>query len=288
MVYLLQNTETKNLKIGYCSHNNSKSRAKACQTYSENEIVCLYDVPGDISLERYFHEKFKNLRIRNEWFKFSEEIITEFENRLFCLKNSDKYIDMVLKKFIKLEVCGATKGKLQFKTLVDRIDKLNHDWVFYFKHSEIFEKFKNNFTSKDYNQKCEFVFNLIKDVDDVKCDSVIYQEITKRKCEHYIYSSVWPSSFIVLLGCKFNDDETKNVDKHYIETNADYERKIKYAHDNYWLESIEFAGIKNLNYRTYDESDVFECKEDMFYRDIDDNSFISNKEIHEHFDQLNK
>lgn len=79
-LYLMQNVETKDLKIGIS--NDSCRRQKELQNTSGRQIEILYVIPQKSNLELTLHEKFSHLRLMGEWFKYDKSIIDEFEKLL--------------------------------------------------------------------------------------------------------------------------------------------------------------------------------------------------------------
>lgn len=78
-VYLIQNTKTKNLKIGFSK--NPKSRLSTLNLASDVELILLDCFKGTMNDERNLHEKYDSMRMNSEWFEYSEEIVDHFENK---------------------------------------------------------------------------------------------------------------------------------------------------------------------------------------------------------------
>lgn len=74
MVYFIQNTDTKHIKIGYSD--NVKKRFSQLQTTSPQELTILTMCEGGIELEKELHNKFNDYYVRGEWFNPSEELIS--------------------------------------------------------------------------------------------------------------------------------------------------------------------------------------------------------------------
>ena len=74
MIYLL--TDGTNLKIGFT--NNIAKRLKQYQTHSST-ISLISHKEGNKYDEYLLHDKFKMYRIKNEWFKYSDELINYFK-----------------------------------------------------------------------------------------------------------------------------------------------------------------------------------------------------------------
>ena len=79
-LYLMQNIETKDLKIGIS--NDPERRKRDLQNTNGREIEILYVIPRKSNLETTLHEKFSHLRLMGEWFKYDQSIIDEFEKLL--------------------------------------------------------------------------------------------------------------------------------------------------------------------------------------------------------------
>jgi hypothetical protein len=66
-------------KIG--RSDNPKKRAKALDHFAlPVEIVCIIDAGNGQRLEQFYHNIFKEYRIRNEWFKLPDEAIDQMLN----------------------------------------------------------------------------------------------------------------------------------------------------------------------------------------------------------------
>lgn len=74
MIYFIQNTETKHIKIGYSD--NVRRRLSDLQVTSPHELSILTICEGDIELEKELHNKFNDYYVRGEWFNPSEELIS--------------------------------------------------------------------------------------------------------------------------------------------------------------------------------------------------------------------
>ena len=74
MIYFIQNTETKHIKIGYSD--NVRNRLSSLQTTSPHELAILTICEGGIEVEKELHDKFNNYYVRGEWFNPSEELIS--------------------------------------------------------------------------------------------------------------------------------------------------------------------------------------------------------------------
>lgn len=83
-IYLIQNSNTSNVKIGFAT--NPCNRLRTLQTATDCELILLKTIDGTIKKEKLLHKKFKSYLIRNEWFLFSDEIKLHFGlvNELVC------------------------------------------------------------------------------------------------------------------------------------------------------------------------------------------------------------
>lgn len=79
-VYLIENSATKSLKIGYS--NNPTKRFKALQTGSSTPLKLLATIKGDRHKETELHHQFKHLRLGGEWFRYDKRIIKAFKKRI--------------------------------------------------------------------------------------------------------------------------------------------------------------------------------------------------------------
>ena len=69
---VILNKDSNHIKIGYS--NNPEKRLKALQTGNSNNLEILHIMNGDIKFERLIHFKFKQYKIRNEWFEYHSNI----------------------------------------------------------------------------------------------------------------------------------------------------------------------------------------------------------------------
>jgi hypothetical protein len=74
MIYFIQNTDTKHIKIGYSD--NIRRRLSELQITSPHELTILTICEGGIEVEKELHDKFNNHYVRGEWFSPSEELIS--------------------------------------------------------------------------------------------------------------------------------------------------------------------------------------------------------------------
>jgi hypothetical protein len=78
MIYFLQNTYTKHIKIG--SSNDVLSRLYDTQSANSYPIILLGIMPGNLLIERQVQAKFVKYKIRGEWFE-PDETIMEYINK---------------------------------------------------------------------------------------------------------------------------------------------------------------------------------------------------------------
>jgi hypothetical protein len=74
LIYFIQAGDDGPVKIG-CAENVEKRRS-ALQTAHHDVLRILRSFPGERGVERSLHERFSNLRIRGEWFRFAPEMLT--------------------------------------------------------------------------------------------------------------------------------------------------------------------------------------------------------------------
>lgn len=78
-LYLFYNKESNLLKIGRSGR--TKSRHKEVCKSEGTELEILFDIPGIGYTELSVHEKFKDLRVKGEWFKYDESIINFYKEK---------------------------------------------------------------------------------------------------------------------------------------------------------------------------------------------------------------
>jgi hypothetical protein len=65
------------VKIGYSTK--ALKRLKNLQTSHSRTLKIIGTMPGSIRLEKQLHKKFRRLRVRNEWFRYTKEIARYIE-----------------------------------------------------------------------------------------------------------------------------------------------------------------------------------------------------------------
>lgn len=73
MIYFIQAETTNLVKIGYTS--DIRCRLADLQAASPFPLTVMSTMPGDISDEHRLHARFKRLRVHNEWFQLSNELL---------------------------------------------------------------------------------------------------------------------------------------------------------------------------------------------------------------------
>jgi Meiotically Up-regulated Gene 113 (MUG113) protein len=73
MIYFIENTRTRAIKIGYTKRN-PEGRLRALQTGSCDPLKILSVCPGHITDETYLHLKFQHAWIHGEWFSPVDEL----------------------------------------------------------------------------------------------------------------------------------------------------------------------------------------------------------------------
>lgn len=79
-LYFMQNTRTKDVKIGFSKH--PRCRLKVLQTGCPGQIELLGCIECNRSEERQWHEKLKEFRIHGEWFRGEPRVLEEIERAL--------------------------------------------------------------------------------------------------------------------------------------------------------------------------------------------------------------
>jgi hypothetical protein len=73
MIYFIQGTITKNIKIGFTSR---PFVYRFNSITSSDELICLKTMEGGQDIEYQLHQKFAADRLHGEWFKPSKELLT--------------------------------------------------------------------------------------------------------------------------------------------------------------------------------------------------------------------
>lgn len=78
MIYLIADKERKYCKIGHSK--NPKNRLITLQIGSPVEVEIILTKEGTCETEKFLHEKFKQYKLRGEWFIFNTEIVDYIRN----------------------------------------------------------------------------------------------------------------------------------------------------------------------------------------------------------------
>ncbi len=73
MIYFVHNKTRNAVKIGFSE--NSERRFLALQTVSLDDLKLIGEIEGDRTVEKLLHQRFKEFRIRGEWFLASHELM---------------------------------------------------------------------------------------------------------------------------------------------------------------------------------------------------------------------
>ena len=76
MIYLIENTVTHHLKIGFS--NNVKKRLATLNTSSPHRLILLGTIEGSMQDEKELQKRFDFCRVNGEWFEFKNQIINYF------------------------------------------------------------------------------------------------------------------------------------------------------------------------------------------------------------------
>jgi hypothetical protein len=75
VVYFIKNLTTNSIKIGYTG--NIEHRLSCLQTGNDCELKVIKTIKGNLQTETQLHNKFAEYHIRGEWYKISEEQISD-------------------------------------------------------------------------------------------------------------------------------------------------------------------------------------------------------------------
>lgn len=77
MIYVILNSSKTFCKIGYS--NNPNKRLVELQTGNPEELVLIRTYEGIKALEKHIHFRYKHLNVKNEWFKYSIELLEDLD-----------------------------------------------------------------------------------------------------------------------------------------------------------------------------------------------------------------
>ena len=78
-VYFIQEETLKNIKIGFTSSHPEK-RMRTLSVANSQKLSFIGFILSDKKKEKWLHNKFKHLHIRNEWFKPGEDLLAFINN----------------------------------------------------------------------------------------------------------------------------------------------------------------------------------------------------------------
>jgi hypothetical protein len=98
-VYLINELNTNNYKIGISKKPTSEGRIKNLQTGNHNELITIYEIKSKCytTLEKTLHRTFKYEHLRGEWFELKNpdviiEEINKINNNLELLLENMTYL----------------------------------------------------------------------------------------------------------------------------------------------------------------------------------------------------
>lgn len=100
MIYIIKEKTSNFCKIGYSK--NVKIRLRKMQSDNPRELILLKTYEGDLNIEKRIHNKYKELHIRGDWFKFDNEMLNIDLNNLPNNKESIKVNTKLLKAELKI------------------------------------------------------------------------------------------------------------------------------------------------------------------------------------------
>jgi hypothetical protein len=77
MIYLIVNQSNTYCKIGYSKH--PDKRLLELQTSNPEKLTLLRSYEGFKALEKHIHFRYKHLNVKNEWFKYSTELLKDLD-----------------------------------------------------------------------------------------------------------------------------------------------------------------------------------------------------------------
>ncbi len=77
MIYVIVNNSKTFCKIGYS--NNPNKRLVELQTGNPEKLLLIRTYKGIKALEKHIHFKYKHLNVKNEWFKYSKELLEDLD-----------------------------------------------------------------------------------------------------------------------------------------------------------------------------------------------------------------
>lgn len=132
MIYLIVTKDDKLCKIGKAV--SPTKRLKQLQTGCPYELYIKETVEGDVTLESYFHKKYKIYKTHGEWFNYSENISLKSNYLEICYENELK-INKIFYSFIYENFNSSQIGRI-FKLL----DLIEGDKNLLFLNNELVNK----------------------------------------------------------------------------------------------------------------------------------------------------
>lgn len=181
MIYLLQDSYKDNdgyhdiLKIGYSKKSFQESRKNHYDTHNYGYKL-LGEREGDIDLESFLHKKHESLRLSNEWFSYSREIVDDFWNiSRQTIITKEEYFEY-LRKYI-LNNMIQTVSELEREYLKDLLD-------------ELMEVYNSNQTDCNYQEKSFDANFLKKKITDIWKDLQNFEILYWENINGEVYSNL--------------------------------------------------------------------------------------------------
>jgi len=86
MIYVIVNNSNTYCKIGYSK--NPKKRLVELQTGNPEKLSLLRTYNGFIALEKHIHLKYKHLKLHNEWFLYSDNLLEDLDKNFKNINNN--------------------------------------------------------------------------------------------------------------------------------------------------------------------------------------------------------
>jgi hypothetical protein len=79
-IYFLLVEHADAVKIGWTRDKSLKTRMRHYYTYCPLNVDVLKVIPGSMMYERALHKRFTQIRMRGEWFRYTEELKSFIDN----------------------------------------------------------------------------------------------------------------------------------------------------------------------------------------------------------------
>lgn len=122
MIYVIVNNSNTYCKIGYSK--NPKKRLVELQTGNPEKLSLLRTYDGFIALEKHIHLKYKHLKLHNEWFLYSDNLLEDLDKNFKNIKIEEEHEYLISGYRVTKEEFESIKPGVKITDLSKNLQKL--------------------------------------------------------------------------------------------------------------------------------------------------------------------